>query len=71
MLAKKICSFKIMCCMYVDELCWWKFFCMLAKSVFVGELCMLVKIFTNMQFLLAYLRKFYIDENHQNQIFDL
>ena len=58
-----------------------KILCMLAKSVFVGEICMLVKdvggvcmlvkIFTNMQLLLTYLRKFYVRENHQNQIFDL
>ena len=31
---------------------------MLAKSVFVGEICMLVKTFTNMQLLLTYLREF-------------
>ena len=79
MLAKK--DLLIQNYMYVGELCWWKFFCMLAKSVFVGEICMLVKdvgevcmlmkIFTNMQLLLTYLRKFYVDENHQNQIFNL
>ena len=39
---------------------------------YVGmEVCMLVKNFTNMQLLLTYLRKFYVGENHQNQIFDL
>ena len=41
---------------WVKYVCWWK---------------MLVKILTNMQLLLTYLRKFYVGENHQNQIFDL
>ena len=44
---------------------------MLVKSIFAGEICMLVKTFTNMQLSLTYLRKFYVGENHQNQIFDL
>ena len=42
---------------------WW--------NMYVGERCMLVKFFTNMQLSLTYLRKFYVGENHQNQIFDL
>jgi len=60
---KKICSFKIM---FVGELCGWKFFCTLAKRIFVGcsnvgercwlkiyngEICTLVKTFTDMQLL--------------------
>ena len=69
MLAKK--DLLIQNYMYVGELCWWKFFCMLVKSIFAGEICMLVKTFTNMQLSLTYLRKFYVGENHQNQIFDL
>ena len=49
-------------CMLVKNLCWWNYF---------TEICMLVKTFTNMQLYLIYLRKFYVGENHQNQIFDL
>ena len=41
MLAKK--DLLIQNYMYVGELCWWKFFCMLVKSIFAGEICMLVR----------------------------
>ena len=77
---KKICSFKIICMLvnYVGEnfsVCWWKVFLLVKYvcwwEVYVGEICMLVKTFTNMQLSLTYLRKFYVGENHQNQIFDL
>ena len=77
---KKICSFKIICMLvnYVGEnfsVCWWKVFSLVKYvcwwEVYVGEICMLVKTFTNMQLSLTYLRKFYVGENHQNQIFDL
>ena len=88
MLAKK--HLLIQNYMYVGELCWWKFWCMLVKSIFndeicmlvkdVGEKCMLVKLFHwNMHIgenfhqhaALTNSRKFYVGENHQNQIFDL
>ena len=53
--------------------CWRKVFLlailMMVKDV--GEKCMLVKSFTIMQLLFAYLRISYFDENHQNQIFYL
>ena len=77
---KKICSFKIICMLvnYVGEnfsVCWWKVFSLVKYvcwwEVYVGEICMLVKTFTNMQLSLTYLRKFYVGENHQNQICDL
>ena len=41
MLAKK--DLLIQKYMYVGELCWWKFWCMLVKSIFNDEIYMLVK----------------------------
>ena len=62
MLAKK--DLLIQNYMYVGELCWWKFWCMLVKSIFVDEICMLVKDVGEKSMLVKNLCwwKIYVDE---------